>query len=334
MRHKLEYAEFYITNVCNLNCPRCNRYNNYAFSGHFRWEDHANEYRAWAQRLEINRIGILGGEPMSHPGFIEWVERIAEIWPQSQIMIMSNGTYLRKYPDLFDWLDSWSGRIRLDITRHNASKRDATLDDIESLYHRGFEKFVLNSFESFSATGKHGYMIHSNSPNTKIDIDPMKIGSEIWADKSYQYVYRKNGVVIRYADADKFDESVVRLDQSKNRLYLTANLGDAEKAAAQCNCKYSHHFLDGKLYKCGVVAVLPKFLQQFPVEASQEKLDILRAYQPACHDWSDPDLQNFLDNLSQGQSIKQCSLCPESFQWEEFAATTKKIKIERIREIS
>jgi hypothetical protein len=39
MKYHLSYAEFYITHVCNLNCPDCNRFNNYAFKGHQRWDD-------------------------------------------------------------------------------------------------------------------------------------------------------------------------------------------------------------------------------------------------------------------------------------------------------
>ena len=42
MTHRLNYAEFYITNVCNLNCTECNRFNNYHFSGHQRWDDYSD----------------------------------------------------------------------------------------------------------------------------------------------------------------------------------------------------------------------------------------------------------------------------------------------------
>ena len=37
--NRLDYCEFYITNVCNLSCNGCNRFNNYKFRGFQRWED-------------------------------------------------------------------------------------------------------------------------------------------------------------------------------------------------------------------------------------------------------------------------------------------------------
>ena len=32
--------EFYITNVCNIACPQCNRFNNWNFKGHQIWKDY------------------------------------------------------------------------------------------------------------------------------------------------------------------------------------------------------------------------------------------------------------------------------------------------------
>jgi molybdenum cofactor biosynthesis enzyme MoaA len=44
MKHKINLLEVYITNVCNLSCRGCNRFNNYNFKGHQLWADHADEY--------------------------------------------------------------------------------------------------------------------------------------------------------------------------------------------------------------------------------------------------------------------------------------------------
>lgn len=37
--NRLDYMEFYITNVCNLTCTGCNRFNNYKFKGFQRWTE-------------------------------------------------------------------------------------------------------------------------------------------------------------------------------------------------------------------------------------------------------------------------------------------------------
>ena len=70
--YKLPYVEFYITNVCNLNCTNCNRFNNYAFAGHQRWADNKEFYQQWAEILDVQEISILGGEPL-HKNNIEVV---------------------------------------------------------------------------------------------------------------------------------------------------------------------------------------------------------------------------------------------------------------------
>ena len=114
----LNYSEFYITNVCNLNCQNCNRYNNFAFSGHQTWSDHADQYRAWAEILDIKEIGILGGEPLLNPDFPNWLHGIAELWPNAKIHIDTNGTQLHKWPDLYDWVKKYQGRVCVWISDH------------------------------------------------------------------------------------------------------------------------------------------------------------------------------------------------------------------------
>jgi organic radical activating enzyme len=322
----LDYVEFYITNVCNLNCDRCNRFNNYAFSGHIDWTTHAEQYLQWSRRVNLNRIGILGGEPLLHPDLYGWVKFVADLWPRSTIMIHSNGTQLHRHPDLLDWLQSWRSRVRIDINRHNADQREATLQNIRSLLREDYIEFRLTTPEQYAQSGSHGTYIDSRNSDRDLPIDPTEFGPEIWADKSFQRVFRHGAVLIRYADANSFDESVVRLDQAQ-QLYLTSDLSHPELAAAACPCKHSHHFLHGKLYKCGVVAVLPEFLKQFPVQMSPEKTALINSYRAATPDWTDTEMSSFLSGLRQGDAIAQCALCPESFSAKQFAAGTKKIRI-------
>ena len=73
----LPTVEFYITNVCNLSCAGCNRFNNYKFKGLQRWDDYKDIYRRWSEELHVTKyIGILGGEPMLNPDFMNWLEGV------------------------------------------------------------------------------------------------------------------------------------------------------------------------------------------------------------------------------------------------------------------
>jgi MoaA/NifB/PqqE/SkfB family radical SAM enzyme len=86
------YLEFYITNVCNLSCNGCNRFNNYKFKGHQKWADHAAEYEKWAKRIHAPFITIIGGEPTLNPDLENFAVGIRKLWPGSEVMIQTNGT--------------------------------------------------------------------------------------------------------------------------------------------------------------------------------------------------------------------------------------------------
>ena len=74
----LRYAEFYVTNVCNLACDNCNRFNNMDFKGKYDFD--VEQYREWAEKLDIHRIAILGGEPTYHPNLGSWIEGISKLY--------------------------------------------------------------------------------------------------------------------------------------------------------------------------------------------------------------------------------------------------------------
>ena len=91
----LDVLEIYITNVCNLTCRGCNRFNNYNFKGHHLWRDHADKYEEWSKRIAINKISIIGGEPTLNPDLELWAMNLRRLWPDSDIKIQTNGTYIR-----------------------------------------------------------------------------------------------------------------------------------------------------------------------------------------------------------------------------------------------
>lgn len=84
-------VEFYITNECNLSCTNCNRYNDFDFKGHYYWEDYADIIRAWSKRISPKQITIIGGEPTQNPGIVTWMKNLHRCWPDSNLMVQTNG---------------------------------------------------------------------------------------------------------------------------------------------------------------------------------------------------------------------------------------------------
>ena len=88
-KRSLDKVEFYITNVCNLNCNHCNRFNNYNFTGWQRWSDYQADYEQWGKYLDIKHKVILGGEPLLNPDIIKWIQGIHKIWGPVQLLPMA-----------------------------------------------------------------------------------------------------------------------------------------------------------------------------------------------------------------------------------------------------
>ena len=327
----LDYCEFYITNVCNLNCSRCNRYNNYAFSGHLNWEDHAEEYQQWSKKLNISCIGILGGEPLLNPGLEKWLRGISKLWPTSTIQILTNGTQFDRWPGLYDLLAEYNGRVRITVNRHNAEKTQDTLERIEKFYPGPYRKYYVNPDRVKNP--EPGYFTQSPDHKEKFKFADQRYNLHIWDDPTYEFSYcDNNNILIKYGVANSFDNVAVGYNVNTGKLSLNY-MSDPDRAASVCFSKWSHHFVQGRLYKCGVTAVLPEFIKQFPVSMTDQQRDLINEYQAAELSWSDERLMSFLHNLKQGQKIEQCRLCPENPSAEPFAAGHKKIPIKKLQSI-
>jgi organic radical activating enzyme len=143
----LPRVEFYITNVCNLTCDNCNRFNNYNFKGWQRWSDYKAAYTKWADLVTYDSVSILGGEPLLNPSLIDWAYGIYDLW-QQPVEIVSNG-----YRDLLATKKAW-----LYISLHNTTDREKIYEEIR--------KFMPNAKKA-SAT------------------DPMRgLGDELFRDPS------------------------------------------------------------------------------------------------------------------------------------------------------
>lgn len=278
--HRIPYAEFYIINVCNLACPGCNRFNNYNFTGYQRWDDYADVYAQWAKEVHINSIGLLGGEPLLNPTFMSWVHGINKLWPNSKLRIITNGFRLDRVPDLYETLRN-KPRIELWVGIHNKQHK----------------REVIQRVKDFTQA-PHTTQFNSDDPY-----------------QQYMIITDANGVRIRVEYNWWFHQgAIVKQDDS-----LTLHTSDPEQAHAICHMKTCHHFVRGKLYKCGVVAVLPEFDQQHTLTLSNSDRELLNSYRPLSIEDSKHE---FIANLN--NPIDQCRFCPAQYNGDQIAAQHKK----------
>ena len=268
--------EVYVTNVCNLTCEQCNRFNNFDFKGWQRWSDHAAQYQQWGKLIDLKAITILGGEPLLNPDIVSWIHGLNDAFGIG-VQILTNGTRLNQVKGLYDAIASARPRNGIKntiaISLHN-------LDDLETLQ-QNIREFLSGPVQQ-----------NTHRP-------------ELWG-ADYQYSDR-NGVFINVYYQNRFDTSTVQTSASGRYV-----LFDNDPVLAHTDCTFvkfkSYHFIRGKLYKCGPAALLPEFDQQHGFDISNQDQELLNSYRPLSVNNFAEYHEEFLANLD--NPIAQCKFCP------------------------
>lgn len=137
-KDKIQLLEIYITNICNLSCRGCNRFNNYNFKGHQLWAEYAVDYEAWSTRLDPKEIHIIGGEPALNPDLELWAMNLRRLWPTSAIMIQTNGTYIK--PNFSTFWDKY--QVSFGISLHDITTADYIMESWRELMGSWFNTFL------------------------------------------------------------------------------------------------------------------------------------------------------------------------------------------------
>lgn len=275
MKHSIFKAEFYITNVCNLACPGCNRFNDLRFKGWQAWGDYKDVYAQWAKKLDLEKIVILGGEPTLNPTFPEWIVGLRTLWPNAGIQILTNGRGLKNNTKLYD--AAKTADILIGVSMHHDSFRDELFDHIDHFLEKPY--YSYNEYKDNSQNPYGGH--YSIEDANRIRLEIVKQG-----------LFQNNSIV-------------------HTPTGMTLHNSNAESAHAQCcQVEYkNYHFIRGKLYKCGPVALFPELDEQFNLELSDSDRELLNSYQPITIDALD-DLGMTIDEYL-GQRIPQCKFCPD-----------------------
>jgi hypothetical protein len=284
-KHHFKKLEFYITNVCNLTCEGCNRFNNYNFAGWQRWSDHSALYEQWAKYIDIDHMVLLGGEPLLNPDIIDWIYGLNRIF-HTNVQILSNGTRINQVKGLYQALQvsgNWMG-----ISWHNPD----TIDDFDLSVREFLQGDVIKVDKDHPENNFGAHMMWMDSNGVKIPL---------W---------------IQY---DFYDSAIKTLPTGQ----LTLHDSDPLKAHGACGfVKHkNYHFIRGKLYKCGPVALFPEFDQQHDLGLSDQDRALLSSYKPLSVDEFETRGTEFLANID--NPLAQCKFCPESIEYKNrlFAVT-------------
>jgi organic radical activating enzyme len=281
----IDRLEFYITNVCNLTCSGCNRYNNYKFSGWWSWADAEPVLTQWAEKINIRQRVILGGEPLLNPDIVSWIKGVSRLWPDYKgVQIQSNGTRLDLVNGLYDALidGSWIG-----ISLHSDEHKEPLFSRI-----RNFLKHPIRETEDLNDPTGSRYQFFD-------------------ANNKYMHVWNN----------DRFVQSNI-IEKPNGRFGLYSSNPDV----AHENCTFrrfkNYHMIRGRIYKCGPVALMPEFDDQYQFDLSDEDRVIMRGYQGLGVDEFDQRGQEFMDNID--SVVPQCKFCPENYDYKPIVFTKLK----------
>lgn len=264
--------EFYITNVCNLSCDHCHTFNNYKFKGHFNFEE--SLYQPWADNVDLGYFEIIGGEPTMHPNLKEWMRGLRALWPTTEGILVTNGTYLSQVKNLHELAAEYQYTLR--ITAHSEGLKSLIADQI------------------FSTFG---------------DCEVLPI-----EQKNHVKLKTKLGVNLIVQSYNLFQVSPF-----KNSDFEFYN-SDPVIAHENCMLRTCVRMIDGKLYKCGLVATGPELLRQHNKPIPK----VLSDYQPILPNNS---LDQFMPIF---KPIAACSLCKESNEKIPYNVTFKNKKTFKI----
>lgn len=94
-----------ITQVCNLSCQGCTNFSDLKHTGYVPWSQGREHLESWLHRIELDDFGIMGGEPLINPEWMQWVQGVRDLMPATQIRFTTNGLLLHKYPDILDFFE-------------------------------------------------------------------------------------------------------------------------------------------------------------------------------------------------------------------------------------
>jgi organic radical activating enzyme len=174
--------EIYITNVCNLACKECNRFNNYNFKGHLKWDDYAGEMEQWSKKIDAKTITLIGGEPTLHPDLETWVMNIRQLWPNTELSIQTNGTYTRPHFITF-WAKYQAG---FKISLHDISTASTIMENWTTNF--GIDQFLpgfVFSQASILKKDKH-FVVHNNDKQSAFNHCGMKYDHTLFRGKLYK----------------------------------------------------------------------------------------------------------------------------------------------------
>ena len=115
----IKYFLYEIVHHCNLNCKGCDHCSPIAEEEYVDIKTYKKDIEKMKKNFDyIERIGIMGGEPLLHPKINQIIKTTRNILKKTQILIFTNAIELRNQPESF-WQTLKKEQASLVITKYD-----------------------------------------------------------------------------------------------------------------------------------------------------------------------------------------------------------------------
>jgi organic radical activating enzyme len=199
----LPFLELMTIRTCNLSCQGCTTFSDLKYSGYSTWKNTKQFLELWADRLDIQAIGFMGGEPLINPEIQDWITGVRKLLPNAQIRFVTNGLLLEKKWSVVQLLQDLGNTV-LKISKHIDSPIiDQAIDrvfktwDWEPVTEFGIDRWArpnqlrfqvatpITFFKTFQGTYEN-MMPHNNYPADAFDLCVQKKCPLLYKGKIYK----------------------------------------------------------------------------------------------------------------------------------------------------
>ena len=298
MKINLPDVVYHIGYKCNLSCKGCVNYSNHLeahkLPHNSNWFE---EISKLAERFNVGSFEIIGGEPLQHPDIKEIINHSCESG-FNNVCLATNGLLLGDNLWLKDLLKKHNN-LKVRISYHHdpmiiSKFNKKMIESLSNFYNLPFKKIEKIIYRIYNSKDEN------NVNFVLADIKGVELNIKNIGNWRYPKL-QDNGIPVQFDN-------------------------DSVEAHNQCICPWTH-YLDGKLFKCGMTATLPQVIK---LKDNIDKWPLLRDYQP--YDIEKDHDQFEFETLKKSEEI--CKYCPVNNDWQsdktdEYSKLVKPLKSDK-----
>lgn len=308
MQPRLKILDVFYGNKCNLTCFQCDTRSDIFRKGEYdpQLENIKESINLAKEKFIIENYSLLGGEPLMYlDRVIQLVKFIRSFDQETTILLPSNGALLDKHLDTVAHLIT-EYRVFLIISDHFSNFEDKTKSNkIKELAIKlsnkiGFPEQHPNTwfYDIFDWDNKKQDPLWQSWVDKYGKLNEIPEPDLLWIKQRHGIYYKVYGTFQSHHYLDV---------NNKPKPYKS---GDPDASYSNgCCSPFCTFMFDKKLYKCGALGTLKRFLnyhKSIDDPDWQEYLD----YQPLdLESCTDQEVIEF--SIGKYKSIKQCTMCPK-----------------------